>query len=148
MIFWRVLEALHGHAGVLAAIALLHPAILLRQGRALSRGRKWAVGLAAGLVSLAFGLGLFIYDEYRRSVKREIFERAPEVGYLFETKEHLAYAVLCLTIGGAICAFSAPRGERGLRRVAALLFAVAAVLCLVTSAMGTYVAAFEGFPSR
>jgi len=144
---WRLLESVHGHLGILATVALFHPAILLRKGKVLSRGRKWAVGLSGLLVSAAFGFGLIIYGEYRLAVKREIFARAPDVGLLFETKEHLAYAVLVLSLAATSAAFLAPRERGDLRRAAALLFAAAAFLCAITTGLGTYIAAFQGFPN-
>ena len=47
----RLLESLHGHFGILAAVALMHPAILLRRGRALSRGMRWSIGLTAAVTA-------------------------------------------------------------------------------------------------
>src|SRR5690606_10198962 len=94
-----LLESIHGHLGVLATAALLHPALLLRTGRPLSRGARWSLGLTAALTSAAFGLGLTIYEPYRTLVRRRIFLEDPTAGWLFETKEHLAYAVIALTLG-------------------------------------------------
>ena len=142
----RILESIHGHLGVLAAVALLHPAILLRNGRALSRGLWWSVVLTTGLVVAAFATGLFIYEDYRAEVKRPLFLQNPTVGYLFETKEHVAWAVICLALGAGVAALVAPRSARGARRAAALVYAVAAILSLVTAGLGTYVAAVAGFP--
>ncbi|MCA9583477.1 MAG: hypothetical protein KC416_16875, partial [Myxococcales bacterium] len=138
----RLLQSIHGHLGVLATVALLHPAILLRHGAPLTRGRKWAVGLSVGLVIAAFAMGLSLYDNYRAEVRRTLFSRAPSVGLLFETKEHLAYAVLALSVGAFTAAWMAGPHRRDLRRGAAVLFATAAVLCGIVAAIGTYVAAF------
>lgn len=143
---WRVLESVHGHFGVLAAAALLHPAILLRRGLPLSRGARWSVGLTTLVTALAFGLGLGIYEAYRELVKRPLFAFDPEIGLLFETKEHLAWAVVTLALGGAGAAFAAGPRDRRLRQSAALAFALAAALCLVVVALGTYVASARSFP--
>ena len=45
MTLLRLLESVHGHLGVLTAVALVHPAILLRRGLPLSRGARWSVWL-------------------------------------------------------------------------------------------------------
>lgn len=141
----RLLESLHGYAGALAVVALLHPAVLLRRGRALSRGLKWSVGLTSGFVALAFGLGIVIYEDYRSLVKRPLFAADRTAGMLFETKEHLAFAVVCLAFGGAACALLAPRQDRALRRLAAQLYAAAFVLGCVVGGLGTYIAAVRSF---
>ena len=141
----RVLESVHGHAGILACAALIHPAILLRRGRPLSRGMKISV-IATGVVTtLAFGLGLALYEDYRATIRRRLFERAPDVGFLFETKEHLAWAVLCLTLGATVAALVAPREAKRVRQSAAVAYAAAAVLACIVASLGTWVAAVEGF---
>lgn len=142
----RILETVHGHLGILAAVALAHPAILLWRGRALTRGLWWSVVLTTGLTVLAFGTGLLIYEDYRTEVKRGLFLESPVVGYLFETKEHVAWAVLVLALGAGFAALVAPRRARRVRRAAAIAYVVAAVVCLVTVGLGTYVAAVAGFP--
>jgi len=142
----RVLETVHGHLAILAAIALLHPAIALRAGRPLSRGGRWSVALTTVVTVLAFGTGLFMYGDYREIVRRPLFEEHPGVGMLFETKEHLAWAVLSMALGAGAAAWLAPRRSRSLRRVAAVVYAVAATLALATVAIGTYVAAVGSFP--
>jgi hypothetical protein len=143
----HLLATVHGYLGVLAAAALLHPAILLRDGRPLSRGMRWSIGLTAVVTSAAFSLGVSIYEDYREIVKRPLFVASRTVGLLFETKEHLAYAVIALTLGAAVCAFAAPADEPRLRRLAAVLFAAAALVCLAVVGLGTYVASVRGFAS-
>ncbi|MGE0784218.1 MAG: hypothetical protein AB7S26_00920 [Sandaracinaceae bacterium] len=138
-------QRIHGHLGVLAAIALLHPAILLRNGAPLSRGARWSVGLTAGVTTLAFGAGVSIYESYRAIVKRPLFLADEAAGFLFETKEHLAYAVVALTLGAAVCAFAAPRKNASLRKLAAALFAAAALSCAVVVTIGIYVSAIRNF---
>jgi hypothetical protein len=142
---FRLLESLHGHLGVLAAIGLVHPAILLRRGHPLSRGGRWSIALTALATALAFGSGAFIYPAYIRLVRRHVFSTSVPAGMLFETKEHLAFVVTCLTAGAAVAALCSPREEAAMRRAAALLFAAAALLCLLTAGLGSYVAAVRGF---
>jgi hypothetical protein len=141
----RLLESFHGHLGVLGAAALLHPAILLRHGKPLNRRNRWSVALTAVVATLAFGSGLFIYPHYTSGVKQDLFYDSARAGLLFETKEHLAFVVICLTLGGAVAAWIAPPGATALRRAAALLFSLAFGLCLVTAGLGTYVASVRGF---
>ena len=143
----RVLKSLHGHCGVLATAALLHPAILLRHGRPLSRSLRIAIVLTTCLVLIAFGLGIGIYDDYRVYVKRRLFQLAPDAGYLFETKEHLAWAVLSLSFGAGVAALIAPRKEIRIRQVSALAYAIAALLCAFVSAIGIYVSSIYSFPA-
>jgi uncharacterized BrkB/YihY/UPF0761 family membrane protein len=144
---WRILESLHGHFAVLAAAALLHPAILMRKGAPLSRGGRWSVALTALSVALAFGSGLTIYKAYVAQVRVPLFLRNDRAGLLFETKEHLAFAVVTIALGAAACAWWAPSEARELRRAAAVAFAAAAALCIATAILGTYVAGVHGFGS-
>lgn len=142
---WRILEALHGHAAALAAAALVHPALLLRKGAPMSSRTKLAVGLTVAMVVSAFGSGLFIYGAYVDQVRVQLFLESERAGLLFETKEHIAFGVTAISVGAAVCAFSAPKEARALRQGAAVAFAVAAVLCLVTSGLGTFIAGVHGF---
>lgn len=142
----RILESVHGHVAILACAALVHPAILLRRGRPLSRGARLSVILTGIVTAIAFALGLALYDDYRATVRRTLFERAPEVGNLFETKEHLAWAVLCLTLGATTAALLAPRESKRVRQSAAVAYAAAAVLAIVVASLGTYVASVASFP--
>lgn len=142
----RLLETVHGHFGILAAVALLHPAILLRRGKALTRGGRWSIALTTALTVLAFGSGLVIYEGYRSEVKRGLFLENPTVGYLFETKEHVAFAVMALALGAGIAALAAPRPARRVRKASAVVYAVAAAICFVTVGLGSYVSAVAGFP--
>ncbi len=141
----RILEAIHGHLGILAAAALIHPALLLRAGKPLSSRQRLVVAACALLVVAVFGSGLLLYPEYVTQVKVGLFLRSVRAGQLFETKEHLAYAVLCNTLGASACALLAPKQSRGLRRAAAVLFAVGAALCLLVVGLGIYIAAVHGF---
>jgi branched-subunit amino acid transport protein len=145
MLLTRVLEAVHGHVGVLAAAALLHPAILMRKGKTLSRGARYSIVLSTLFAVSAFALGIFIYEDYRTSVKRALFGLNMQAGYLFETKEHLAYAVVTLSVGAACCALMAPNKDRHLRTAAAAAYLTAALLATTVAGLGTYVAAIHTF---
>lgn len=140
----RLLETIHGHFGILAVAALLHPTLLMRRGQALSSRTRLSVVLATLLVVMAFGLGLFLYGDYRALVKRDLFAIDPEAGYLFETKEHLAYTTIAFTLGG--CVLGLFGREPRTRKLGAMFYACAFVMCLIVAGLGTYVAAKRGFP--
>lgn len=141
----RLFETIHGHLGVLAAAALLHPAILLRKGQPLSPRLRLAVLLSTSAVVLAFSTGLYIYPSYRNAVRPALFHASTRAGFLFETKEHLAFAVISTALGACVCALSAPREARALRQAASVSYAVGALLCIVTVCLGSYVASVRGF---
>jgi len=142
----RLLESVHGHLGVLAAVALVHPALLLRRGKPLTTGTRLSVVLTTLACVLAFGLGVGIYGDYRASVKPELFRLSARAGFLFETKEHLAFATAAFALGAAAAALLAPGDAEAVRRLSATLYGAAAVLALVVVAIGTWVHAIHGFP--
>jgi hypothetical protein len=141
----RWIEAIHGHAGVLAVAALYHPAIILWRGAPLSRGSKWAISLSTSLCTVAFAIGTGIYEAYRAQIRPELAREHREIALLFETKEHLAFAALCLALGALACAWLAPRGDAALRKLAARLYLSAALLATIVAALGTHVASVRSF---
>ena len=141
----RILETVHGHLGVLSAASLLHPAILMRRGQQLSRGARWAIGLATAFAVSAFSMGIVIYENYRSNVKQGLFIIDNQAGYLFETKEHLTFAVVTVSLAAAVCAFTAPRERRDLRQAAAAAFLTASLIATTVCVLGTYVAAVHTF---
>lgn len=142
----RLLEAIHGHAGVLACIALLHPAWFLRRGKPLRTAVRVSVALTLALTTTAFALGNYIYEDYRATVKRALFLESRTLGFLFETKEHLAFVVFALTLSASIAALIAPKEAATARQWAAAQFLVAGLLCLAVNILGTVIAATKGFP--
>jgi hypothetical protein len=141
----RLLESIHGSLGVLAVVALVHPAILLRRGKPLTRGVRLSVWLTTAACALAFALGVGIYGDYRALVKVELFRASARAGFLFETKEHLAFATIALALTAGAAALVAPRDAVAVRRLSAVLYATAAVLGLVVASLGTYVQSIRGF---
>jgi hypothetical protein len=142
----RLAQHAHGHLGWLAALALAHPAILLRRSQ---RRAHLSVGLAVALVTLAGTVGVALYGEYREKLRQPIFAQAPSIGYLFERKEHLAFgAVLFAWAGGAAYA-AATRADgdtrSALRRAAHWAFVAAATFALAAAILGTIVAAYKTF---
>jgi hypothetical protein len=137
----RLLEHIHGHLGWLSAAALLHPAILLANRR---RKAHLSVGLAAGFVTATGAIGAYLYAPYRDNVKQQLFIHTPEVGYLFERKEHLAFGAVLLAWAGTIAYAAATRAEepvRGsLRTFAFRAFVFSCLLTVCTAVLGVAVA--------
>ena len=142
----RWLEHLHGHAGWLTAVALVHPAIVLRR---LERRASWAVWLSTGLVTAVCAAGVCLYGPYRERLKQGIFQKAPSIGWLFERKEHLAFAALAFAWLGAVAyvgaRFAGDDGHRTLRRLAHRSYIVAAAIALLAASLGTAVATYRTF---
>lgn len=140
-----LLEAIHGHVGVLAMAALLHPPLLLWSGKPLSRNARISLAASLALVALAFALGLWIYPEYREQVKPELFRSHVREGLLFETKEHLAWIALVTATGAGLAGLVAPPRAAQVRRIAARVFLGAALACVLTVALGTWIASVQSF---
>jgi len=142
----RLIEHVHGHLGWLAAAILVHPAIVLRNR---NRRAHLAVGMAAGLVTLASALGLWLYVAYRERLRQGIFQHAPAVGLLFERKEHLAFGAVILAWAGTAAYFAAPRATAEtrmlLRVIAFRAFCGSAALAILVALLGTVVAVYRSF---
>jgi len=142
----RVAEHVHGHLGWLAALALVHPAILLRNPR---RRAHLSVALSTGLATLAGGLGVGLYGPYRDRLKQRLFQEARWVGLLFERKEHLAFGAVVLAWAGALAYAAAYRTRDDLRQplraFAFRAYVLSAVLALLAAALGTAVASYKTF---
>ncbi len=145
---FRVGEHVHGHLGWLAAIALAHPAILLRNYR---RRAHLSVTLAVAVGTLAGAIGASLYPAYREKLRQPIFAQAPSVGFLFERKEHLAFGALLFAWTGAVAYWGANAryvdvGLRtSLRRTAHWAFVASALLAFATATLGTVVAVYRTF---
>jgi hypothetical protein len=141
----RVLEHIHGHVGWLAALALAHPAVLLRR----PRRNALTVALAATvLVTAATALGAFLYPHYRTTIKPALFAATPVVGELFERKEHLGVAALVLAWTGlGALALARRRDEAAvdLGRLAFVAYTGAAVTALFVASAGLVVGAHRSF---
>jgi hypothetical protein len=141
-----LLEHIHGHVGWLAAAALVHPAILLANPR---RRAHLSVALATALVTAVGAAGLYLYGEYRVRLKQGVFLKAPTIGWLFERKEHLAFAAIAFAWAGAIAYFGAAYASDAVRpRVRVLAhraFVLAAVFGAVVALLGTIVASYRTF---
>lgn len=142
----RVAEHLHGHLGWLAALALVHPAVLLRR---VERRAHLAVALATGIATLAAVVGVTLYPSYREILRPSIFADAPALGFAFERKEHLAFGAIAFAWAGALAYAGAlvpgVRARLPMRRAAHACFLAAAVFALATAALGTCVAVHRTF---
>jgi hypothetical protein len=141
----RLLERVHGHLGWLSALALAHPAVLLR------RPRRNVLGVATAatvLVTLAAALGALLYPAYRAGIKPLLFGTAPTVGALFERKEHLGVAALVLAwigLGALALARRRDTAAPDLGRVAFVAYAGAAFVALIAAGAGLIVSAHRVF---
>lgn len=130
---------------MLAAIALLHPAIALRPPRTahsgLRAGTRWSVALATGLLTATVLGGWWLYPGYRAADKPRLLRDAFEVALLFETKEHLAFYALVLAWGGCALVLANERGpvSPASRRIARLLFGASAALAVTVGVLGSIV---------
>lgn len=142
----RSIEHVHGHLGWLAAASLAHPAVVLRDRK---RRAHLAVVLSTSLVTVASGIGIWLYLAYTQRLKQGIFQTAPSIGLLFERKEHLAFGALLLAWAGAAAYFAAPRASDALRTtlrtIAFRTFVAAAALSLVVAVLGTIVGVVRSF---
>jgi hypothetical protein len=142
----KLTEHIHGHLGWLAAATLIHPAIVLRSR---TRRAHLAVGLSTGFVTVAAGIGAWLYVAYRSHLKQGIFMHAPSVGLLFERKEHLAFGAVMLAWAGAAAYCAAmratPTTRERLRTIAFQSFCASAALAVLVAVLGTVVAVYKTF---
>lgn len=142
----RIVEHIHGHLGWLAAVALVHPAALLRHK---TRRAHLAVAIPTVLVTLTAGIGAWLYAPYRQELRPTIFLHSPAMGLLFERKEHLAVGAVVFAWAGAAAYFSAPRATPDIREQLRVLayhaFCAAAILGVLVAILGTTVATYRTF---
>jgi hypothetical protein len=140
-----VLEHVHGHIGWLAALALAHPAVLLRR----PRRNAFTVALAATvLVTAAAALGALLYPHYRVIIKPALFAATPAIGELFERKEHLGVSALVLAWTGLAALVLARRRDEAavdLGRLAFVAYTGAALMAVVVASAGLVVGAHRSF---
>ena len=97
---YALFARLHGHLGWLGLAVLLHPILLLSRGGALSRLGRLTVWLALALITAPYAAGLLLYPTYRSAVKPALISSALPWAMAFETKEHLAFFTVVLTLSG------------------------------------------------
>jgi hypothetical protein len=143
----RLLEHIHGHVGWLSALALVHPAILLRRTQ---RRAKLAAAAATILSTLTAAMGAMMYASYRIQIKPLLFAEAPALGWAFERKEHLGTAAVMLAWGGLASHHAAHSPKSGhnvrLARVAHVSYVAAAASAVLAATLGVVVASQRTFP--
>jgi hypothetical protein len=101
------------------------------------------------LSTLAAGIGVWLYGPYREKLRQSIFISAPRVGYLFERKEHLAFAAVLLGWAGAASYFGAVQAGNEvrvpLRQAAHWAFVFSTACALTAAALATFVATYRTF---
>ncbi len=140
----RLIERIHGHVGFLAIVALAHPALLLRKP---GRRAKIAVLASTLVATLAVVLGATIYPTYSKELRKEIYLASMRHGYLFERKEHLAFAALALAWTGCVLHLGASDepGARSREKAAHYAFVGASLIALLVGLLGMRVASFRSF---
>lgn len=142
----RLVEHVHGHAGWLAVAALFHPAWLLRD---LRRRADLSVGLSVGLLTAVAAGGVAFYGEYTTRLKQSIFLEVPSAGWMFERKEHLAFAAVALAWAGGAAYVAAKKADPDvrapLRKAAWRAFQASFLFALMAAVIGTYVASVRTF---
>jgi|HubBroStandDraft_2_1064218.scaffolds.fasta_scaffold349212_2 hypothetical protein len=141
----RFLEHVHGHVGWLSALALAHPAVLLRR----PRRNVFGVAIAAtALLTATAALGALLYPSYRVGVKPALLAATPVIGALFERKEHLGVAALVLAWTGLAALALARRRDAAaadLGRLAFVAYSGAALMAVIAAGAGLIVGAHRSF---
>jgi hypothetical protein len=140
------LARLHAVAAWAATIAVMVAALL----HARRRLPAWAGAVAAALTIAASALGLALEEPYRSRLRQKLFLKAPDLGWLFERKLHLAVGAILLVLAAAAALAAAARSrsapiQRDLARAAGLAFTAAAALLLAATAAATVVARTMSF---
>ncbi len=108
-----------------------------------------SVALAVGIPTVVGAVGVWLYVPYRDQLRPVIFQTAPEVGLMFERKEHLAFGVVLLAWAAALAYFGSWRtagdAREQLHKFSHRAFTIAAVLAATVASLGTYVASYRSF---
>ena len=90
-------------------------------------------------MGLPYALGAWLYPTYRASVKPALIRDHIELARVFETKEHLAFFAVVLTLAGA-AVLLAGGGAGPTRRLARVLLSAGWACGLFTGLLGVWVA--------
>jgi hypothetical protein len=121
---YLLLKSLHGMLAILGVVGLAHPCLLLRPGHRPPPAHRRMIALSSLAVVGTLGLGSWIYPAYRLDVKPGRLDGAPLGASLFESKEHLAFFVGALVLGGAVMAWQGLAEGRRCLRLGLLLMVV------------------------
>jgi hypothetical protein len=142
----RVIERIHALAAWAATAALLVAARVFASSSSLAR--RWARTAGTGAVALivaAAALGLTLHDPYRARLRQRLFIASKALGWLFERKQHAAFAAVLLGVCALALAVTLDRrpvapGSRDLTNAAVLAWTASAVLALLASIASSIVA--------
>jgi len=136
---YEVCTRIHGYIAILGLAVLLHPILSISSQKQLRKGTRWSVWLSMILVLTAYGMGLWLYPEYRTQIKPGLITENIALAYMFERKEHLAFLTSMLVLGGGfLCLYFRDSASRTLAR---LLMLWGWICGLLVAGMGIMVAA-------
>ncbi len=114
--YWEVMSDLHGFFSMLAMVLFGASIVLLFSLDKFDKAIKWLKTTVIGLlttVALLESSGLFIYRPYRTKAvpsPRTLLKSSPDTkwlhSYVFEHKEHLAYAPLLIIITALVLLYT------------------------------------------
>jgi hypothetical protein len=142
----RALERAHGALAWVGTAGLVVAGALPRFTNTMSRrARVTWLAIATGLLVAATALGFVLHDPFRFRLRQRLFIASPALGWLFERKQHAAFASVLLSV----CALAAlARRERigpgseadALRGAASAAWVASVVLALAASIASVVVA--------
>jgi len=145
--YWDVISDLHGFFSMLALIFFGAAIVLLLSLNKFDDAMKWLKTSVIGLfttVALLESSGLFIYRAYRTKAvpsPRTFLKSSPDTkwlhSYVFEHKEHLAYAPLLIIITALVLLYTQGdtlKKKPKIRRVLIMSLVAALVYLLVVAA--------------
>jgi hypothetical protein len=150
----RALERAHAVIAWTATASLVTAAWIVARGRAPRRGALAACGAALALVLAAGATGIALHDPYRARLRQRLFLHAMRLGWLFEQKQHLAFASLLFAVAAAASLGALALAERravdpalarDLRRSAVLAWTAAALFAAAASVASAVVARHARF---
>jgi hypothetical protein len=141
----RTVARLHALVAWAAAAALAVTAWLFLRSPWKRPAARLAGAAAIGLALVTAGLGLSLDDAYRAKLRQRLFVEAPALGWLFERKQHAAFAAVLLGVSALATLVRAERASgtkdaSDLRRAAALAWTASAALALAASIASAIVA--------
>jgi hypothetical protein len=97
----RTLEQAHAVIAWAAVVSLVAASWIIARRRPPRRGGLAAGGAALALVIAAVATGIALHDPYRARLRQRLFVRSMRLGWLFEQKQHLAFAALLFAVAAA-----------------------------------------------
>jgi uncharacterized membrane protein len=144
----RLIERVHAVAAWAATFGLVAAAALAASPR--RRSLRPVLAMATALLVAAAALGVLLHDPFRYRLRQRLFIEAPALGWLFERKQHAAFAAVMLAVCALAAFFRHERAGTGdeaetLRGTATLAGLAAAGLALAASIASLIVARHAHF---